>query len=131
MQEETFWKVVESVAKKVEKEADGARTIEVQLADDRSQLIRIRLADLGDRFGLCATFGTLVGQLKDLDCQKALRLNASTVHFGAIAVMDDMVVIRETLRLATCDPDEILFAVSELATLGDALEKELCGTDRF
>jgi len=131
MREETFWKVVESVGTCVEKEEDGTRTIEVQLTADRSQLIRIKLADLGDPFGVCATFGTLVGELKDLDCEHALRLNASKVHFGAIAVMDDMVVIRETLRLATCDPDEVLFAISELATLGDALEKDLSDADRF
>lgn len=47
--------------------------------------------------------------MADLECERALRFNATVVKLAAIAIMEDMVIVRETLRPATCDPDEILF----------------------
>jgi len=131
MQEETFWKIVKSQGEVVDTQEDGTTTIELGTAKGRSQLVRIAVKDLGGNFGPCAVFGTLIGEADKLDCDKALRLNASIVKFGAIAIMDDMAVLRENLRLATCDADEIRFTIAELAGIADALEEHLYGTDRF
>ncbi|MFH0964474.1 MAG: hypothetical protein V2A58_10745 [Planctomycetota bacterium] len=131
MREEEFWGVVKSIARSVEEEEDGSRTIEVGVGEGRTQLIRIKVDDLGGKVGRCAVFGTLLGNLADLECERALRLNATTVRFGAIAAMEDKAVLRETLRLATADREEILFTVSELGVVGDELERELYGSDRF
>jgi len=131
MKEHQFWEIVEAQGKVVGKEEDGATTIEIETEEGRSQLVRISVQDLGENFGECAVFGSLVCEAGDLDCEKALRFNATAVKFGAIAIMDDMVIVRETLRMATCDSDEILFTLAEIAGVADGLEKKLYGSDRF
>ena len=131
MKEHQFWEIVEAQGKVVGKEEDGATTIEVATEEGRSQLVRISVQDLGGNFGECAVFGSLVCEVGNLDCEKALRFNATVVKFGAIAVMEDMVIVRGTLRLATCDSDEILFTMAEIAGVADGLEKKLHGSDRF
>ena len=131
MKEHAFWVIVEAQGKVVGKDDDGATTIEIETEEGRSQLVRISVQDLGGNLGECTMFGSLVCEVADLDCEKALRFNATVVRFGAIAIMEDMVIVRETLRLATCDSDEILFTLAEVAGVADGLEKKLSGSDRY
>ena len=131
MTEEEFWRIVKAQGKVVDTDQDGTTTVEVPTGEDRSQLIRVALKDFGVHLGVCAAFGSLIGEVGDLDCERALRLNATAVKFGAIAIMDDMVLLRETLRLDTCDSDEIMFTIAEMAGVADRLEQDLYDSDRF
>jgi hypothetical protein len=106
---------------------DGTATI--RLAEDRQQVVHCDVFEAEDE-ELLRVY-TIIGdfdKLTDVRIQAALSINAHLVH-GALAVVDDQLVMVDTFRLAAADPEEVTRSIRFLAGKSDHYEKTMFGTD--
>jgi hypothetical protein len=76
---------------------------------------------------------TTIGKIEELDPVRltvALRINAELPH-GALAVMDDDLVMTDTLMLDDADFGEIEASINFLAETADEYEQRLFDTDQY
>jgi hypothetical protein len=111
---------------KFHKVREGAYTTVLEFEGNRSQEVMVALADdeSGDRlitaFSVIAKVKADFGELY----KYALKLNA-TIDYGAIALMDDTLVLRSTLLLEDCDPHQFVKSLTYIAAKADELEELL------
>ena len=106
---------------------EGKATI--PLADNRRQIVHCDVFDADDEAVLrvYTTIGDF-DKLSEVRIHAALSINAHLVH-GALAVMDDQLVMVDTFRLAAADPEEVGRSVRFLAGKSDQYEQTMFGTD--
>jgi len=115
----------------VERTRDGqACVLKVRLPDERSQSVRVELAEVNDEelvriYSVCAP-------LDESYARHALELNAEVPH-AALAVHEvdgrPHFVMVSSYPRATCDPEEVRAAVLNIAFYADHVESALTGRD--
>jgi hypothetical protein len=89
--------------------------------DGRSQMVLVRRVG-NDSVGEWASVESAIGRVGASDLLGACREIADNV-VGGIAVVDDLIVLRDTFPLADLSPDEFLAPLQLISSAADELEK--------
>lgn len=111
---------------KFHKDAEGAYTTEIAFENNRSQKVLITLAkdEVGDRIiNYYSVIGKLKGDFSEL-YKYALETNTN-LHYGAMALVDDTLILRNSLLLQDCDPRRFMKSLTYIAAKADELEETL------
>jgi hypothetical protein len=127
-QEESFARICERVCAEQGWELlpTGVR---VPLEAGRMQVVDFHVFESGERERV--RLSTRIGPLSNVDeprLEAALRVNAILDH-GALAIMDDFVVMIDTLALEDTGADELEATIRFLGATADQAEERLFGTD--
>lgn len=115
---------------KFHKNGEGAYTANMEFENGRTQEVLVTLSkdESGDRI---IHYLSIVGKLKtdSLELYKyALELN-STLDYGAIVLMDNKLVVRNTILLHGCEPQAFMKSLIYIAAKADELEELLIQGD--
>lgn len=105
--------------------------VRVRFASGRQQVVEIGFFEFQQED--LVRLHTTIGKIEELDPVRrtvALRINAELAH-GALAVMDDDLVMTDTLMLNDADFGEIEASIRFLAETADDYEQKLFGTDLY
>lgn len=116
---------------KFHRESHGSYTTEIKFENDRSQQVLITLSkdEVGDRI---INYYSVIGKLKGDYCELykyALQTNAN-LHFGSMALIDDTLVLRNSLLLQDCDPRRFIKSLTYIAAKADEMEEILLREDK-
>lgn len=108
------------------KDAEGTYRANIEFDNDRSQEVLVTLSrdESGDRI---INYYSIIGRLKkDLAelYKYCLQMNA-TLDYGSLALMNDALILRNTLLLKDCDPVRFMKSLSYIAAKADELEEML------
>jgi hypothetical protein len=108
------------------KDAEGSYTTNIEFENNRSQKVLITLAkdESGDRV---INYFSIVGKMKKDLCELykyCLQLNA-TLDYGAIGLMSDTLVLKNSIMLKDCDPIRFMKSLTYLAAKADEMEELL------
>jgi hypothetical protein len=108
------------------KDMQGSYTTNIEFDNDRSQEVLITLSkdESGDRI---INYYSIVGKLKKDLCELykyCLQLN-TTLNYGALALLDDTLILRNSILLKDCDPVRFMKSLSYIAAKADELEESL------
>jgi len=108
------------------KDSDGCYTTNIEFENNRSQDVLITLTkdESGDRI---INYYSVIGKLKKDLCELykySLQLN-STFNYGAIALLNDTIILRNSLLLEDCDPQRFMKSLTYIAAKADELEELL------
>ncbi len=111
---------------KFHKDSGAAYTTEILFDNNRSQRVLITLAkdEAGDRI---INYYSVIGKLKGDFCELykyALQINSS-LHYGSMALVEDTLVLRNSLLLQDCDPRRFMKSLTYIAAKADELEEIL------
>ena len=114
------------------KDAEGTYTTTIEFDNNRSQEVLITLAkdESGDRI---INYFSVVGKLKKDLCELykyCLQLNA-TLDYAALGLMDDTLVLRNSIMLKDCDPIRFMKSLTYLAAKADEMEELLIKDDIY
>lgn len=115
---------------KFHKDGPGAYSTELKFDNSRSQQVLITLTkdEVGDRIiNYYSSIGKLKGDFLEL-FKYALQTNA-TLPLGALALVDDTLVLRNSILLQDCDPRRFLKSLTYIAAKADELEEILLKDD--
>ena len=109
---------------KFHKDAEGGYTTLIEFENNRSQEVLITLTDdeSGDRI---INYYSVIGKLKKDLCELfkySLQMNC-TLDYGAIALYNDTLVLRNAILLADCDPVRFMKSLTYIAAKADELEE--------
>lgn len=115
---------------KFQKDGEGAYTASMEFDNGRNQEVLVTLSkdESGDRI---IHYLSIVGKLKtdSLELYKyALELN-STFDYGALVLMDSRLVLRNTILLHGCQPQNFMKSLIYIAAKADELEELLIKSD--
>ena len=105
--------------------------VRVQFANGRQQVVEIEFFEF-QREEL-VRLHTTIGKVEELGTVRltvALCINAELAH-GALAIMDDDLVMTDTLMLDDADFGEIEASIKFLAETADDYEQQLFDTDQY
>jgi hypothetical protein len=105
--------------------------VRVRFASGRQQVVEIGFFEFQQEERV--RLHTTIGSVEDLDPLRltiALRINAELAH-GALAVMEDDLVMTDTLSLEDANFAEIEASIKFLAETADDYEQTLFGTDQY
>jgi hypothetical protein len=109
---------------------DGVYSITVEFENARSQEVLVMLSEdeSGDRVINC--YGIIVKVKADYAelYKYALKMNA-VIDYGAIALMEDALVLRNTLLLEDCEPHQFVKSLTYVAAKSDEIEENLTSKD--
>jgi hypothetical protein len=108
------------------KDMHGSYTTNIEFDNDRSQEVLITLSrdESGDRI---INYYSVIGRMKKDLCELfkyCLQLN-STLDYGALALLDDTLILRNSILLKDCDPVRFMKSLSFIAAKADELEEIL------
>jgi hypothetical protein len=109
---------------KFHKDAEGAYTTVIEFEDNRSQEVLITLTkdEVGDRIiNFYSIIAMLKGDFGEL-YKYALQLN-SNIILGGLALINDNLVLRDSLLLQDCDPRRFVKSLTYIAAKADELEE--------
>jgi len=111
---------------KFHKDAEGGYITLLEFENDRSQevLITLNRDESGDRI---INYYSIIGKLKRDVCELykySLQLN-TTFDYGSIALLNDTLVMRNSILLADCDPIRFMKSLTYIAAKADELEELL------
>lgn len=115
---------------KFHKVEDGAYRTVLEFEDGRRQEVFITLDsdESGDRMIMCRSNIAKVKADQPELFKYALKLNA-TIDYSAIALMNDTLVLKNTLLLEDCDPRQFMKSLTYVAAKADELEEMLTQKD--
>ncbi len=108
------------------KDSEGGYVTNILFDNDRSQEVLITLSrdEAGDRI---INYYSVIGKLKKDLCELykySLQLN-TTFNYGAIALLNDTLIMRNSILLADCDPLRFMKTLTFVAAKADELEEML------
>ena len=111
---------------KFHKDADNVYTTTIDFENGRNQEVLITLSkdESGDRI---INYYSIVAKLKrDLGelYKYSLQMN-STFHYGAIALLDNTLILRNSILLRDCDPGRFMKSLTYISAKADELEELL------
>jgi len=115
---------------KFHKAHEGVYNTVIEFEGNRSQEVVLTLThdESGDRlinyYAVIAKVKADYGEL----FKYVLQLN-STIDYGAVALMDDMLIMRNTLLLDDCEPHQFVKSLTYIAAKADELEEMLTKKD--
>ncbi len=106
------------------KDDEGNYTTNIEFEGGRSQEILITLSkdESGDRI---INYYSVVGKLKKDLCELykySLQQN-TTFDYGAIALLNDTLILRNTVLLQDCDPHRFMKSLTYIAAKADEMEE--------
>ncbi len=106
------------------KDDDGNYTTNIEFEGGRSQEILITLTrdESGDRI---INYYSVIGKLKKDLCELykySLQQN-TTFDYGAISLLNDTLILRNTVLLQDCDPHRFMKSLTYIAAKADELEE--------
>ncbi len=109
---------------KFHKDSTGVYTTHLDFENERSQEVLITLTkdEAGDRV---INMYSVVVKLKDdfFEIYKySLQLNA-TIHYGALALLNDTMILKTSLLLKDCEPVRFMKSLTYIAAKADELEE--------
>lgn len=115
---------------KFNKDGPGAYSTELKFDNSRSQRVLVTLTrdEVGDRI---INYYSSIGKLKGDFCELykyALQTNAA-LPLGALALVDDTLVLRNSILLQDCDPRRFLKSLTYIAAKADEFEEILLKED--
>ncbi len=115
---------------KFHKDGPGAYSTKLKFDNNRSQQILITLTkdEVGDRI---INYYSPIGKLRGDFCELykyALQTNA-TLPLGSLALVDETLVLRNSILLQDCDPRRFLKSLTYIAARADELEEILLKDD--
>lgn len=111
---------------KFHKDSEGAYTTLISFEHNRSQQVLITLSkdEVGDRIvNYYSIVGKLKGDFGEL-YKFALQTNSSLL-FGAMALVDDTLILRDSMLLQECDPRRFMKSLTYIAAKADEIEEML------
>lgn len=117
---------------KFHKDAEKSYRTTIEFENDRSQEVLITLAmdESGDRI---INYYSVIGKLKKDLCELykySLQLN-TTFDYGAIALLDDKLILRNSILLQDCEPRRFMKSLTYIAAKADELEELLINDDIY
>ena len=115
---------------KFHKSHEGVYNTVIEFEGNRSQEVMVSLTrdESGDRlinyYAVIAKVKADYGEL----FKYALKLN-STIDYGGIGLMDDMLILRNTLLLEDCQPHQFVKSLTYIAAKADEIEEILTKKD--
>ena len=111
---------------KFHKDSEGSYRTKIDFENGRSQEVLVTLSndESGDRV---INYYSIVGKLKQDLCELykyCLQLNA-TLDYGAIGLMSDTLVLKNSIMLKDCDPIRFMKSLTYLAAKADEMEELL------
>lgn len=111
---------------KFNKDADGVYTTNIEFENDRTQEVLVTLSkdESGDSL-IC--YHSIVAKMKSDVCELykySLKLN-STFNYGALALLNSTLVLRNSILLQDCNPERFLKSLTYIAAKADELEELL------
>lgn len=111
---------------KFNKDAEGSYTTKIEFENDRSQemLITLTKDESGDRI---INYYSIIGTLKKDLCELykySLQLNTG-LSYGAIALLNNTLILRNSIMLQDCDPARFMKSLLFIAAKADELEEML------
>ncbi len=108
------------------KDEEGSYTTNIEFDNNRSQEVLITLSydESGDRI---INYYSVIGKLKKDICELykyALQLN-STMAYGAVALLNETLVLRNAILLEDCDPIRFMKSLTYIAAKADEMEELL------
>jgi hypothetical protein len=115
---------------KFQKTKNGIYDTKIEFDNGRSQHVMVALSfdESGDRLiNYYSVIEKIPADTVEL-FQFSLKMNA-TIDYGAIALMDDTLILRNTLLLEDCDPHQFVKSLIYIAAKADELEEQLTSKD--
>jgi len=111
---------------KFHKDGEGAYTTNIEFENNREKKLLITLSqdESGDRL---INYYSIIGKLKKDSFELfkySLQLN-STLHYGALALLNDTLILRDSIVLKDCDPRNFMKFLIYIAAKGDEIEEIL------
>ncbi len=108
------------------KDSEGSYRTTIEFENDRTQEVLITLTkdESGDRI---INYYSIIGVLKKDLCELykySLQLN-STFDYGSISLMNQTLVLRNSILLQDCDPRRFMKSLTYIAAKADELEELL------
>src|SRR4030042_6324899 len=108
------------------KDAQGSYTTHIEFDNGRFQEVLITLTkdESGDRI---INYYSVIGKLKKDLCELykyCLQLN-TTLDYGSLGLLNDTLVLRNTILLKDCDPIRFMKTLTSLAAKADEFERLL------
>lgn len=116
---------------KFHKSHEGVYNTVIEFEGNRSQEVMVTLThdESGDRlinyYSVIAKVKADYGEL----FKYVLQLN-STIDYGGIGLMDDMLILRNTLLLEDCQPHQFVKSLTYIAAKADELEEMMTKKDK-
>ena len=109
---------------KFNRDTEDAYTTNIEFENDRSQEVLVTLTndESGDRI---INYYSIIGKLKmdSFELYKySLQLN-STLDYGALALLDDTLILRNSILLHHCEPQRFIKSLIYIAAKADELEE--------
>ncbi|PKL38399.1 MAG: hypothetical protein CVV44_10960 [Spirochaetae bacterium HGW-Spirochaetae-1] len=106
------------------KDNQGNYTTNIEFDNNRSQEILITLTrdESGDRI---INYYSIIGKLKNDLCElyKYCLQQNTTFDYGGIALLNDTLILRNTVLLQDCDPHRFMKSLTYIAAKADELEE--------
>jgi hypothetical protein len=117
---------------KFNKKSEGIYTTRIEFDNNRSQDVLVTLGndESGDRI---ISYFSIIAKLKQKSndfFEYALKMNA-TLDYGAIALMENALVLRSNMLLRNCEPDRFFKSLTYVAAKADELEEKLTHKDGY
>ncbi len=114
------------------KDMQGSYTTNIEFDNDRSQEVLITLSkdESGDRI---INYYSVIGKLEKDLCELykyCLQMN-TTLDYGSLALLDDTLILRNSILLKDCDPVRFMKSLSFIAAKADELEEILAKEDMY
>ncbi len=108
------------------KDEEGSYSTNIEFDNNRSQEVLITLSydESGDRI---INYYSIIGKMKRDYCELykyALQLN-STMSYGAVALLNERLVLRNAILLEDCDPVRFMKSLTFIAAKADEMEELL------
>jgi hypothetical protein len=115
---------------KFTKDNEGSYSTTIEFENDRSQQVLVTLTrdESGDRI---INYYSVIGHLKKDLCalyKYSLQLN-TTFTYGGIALLDDTLILRNSILLEDCDPINFMKSLVYIAAKADELEELMSSND--
>jgi len=115
---------------KFHKDAEGSYTTSIDFENGRSQEVLVALSrdESGDRI---IKYYSIIASLKSDVCELykySLQIN-STLHYGAIALLNSTLVLTNSILLEDCDPRRFMKSLTYIAAKADELEESFINDD--
>lgn len=118
--------IAEELRIKFHKKEPGAYTTKIEFEDDRSHEVLVNLAkdESGDRM---IHYYSMIAHLKkeDVELFRYILKTNSTLDYGAIALLGDDLILRNSILLEDCEPKRFLKSLIYIAAKADELEELL------
>lgn len=111
---------------KFNKDSDGVYTTNIEFENNRTQEVLVTLSqdESGDSL---INYYSIVAKLKSDVCELykySLQMN-STFNYGALALLNSTLVLRNSILLQDCEPERFLKSLTYIAAKADELEELL------